>query len=200
MNLMADDDLENKVLSGGNFIDSDEELAESQLFVKRAKFASDEEEMPSFEEISASEFNELIELLQSSPLPQRKVASTELDWQGLHLADLSPIPVEPTTRVVKLDTSKPIILGPNSAPNSAWSQRLIMTTEDTTTTSSSLRGRSLKSNPRMPAMEPKTSESHQFESIMSPDFGDKHASIFSEDHKLIPYSPINLLPRRSSLF
>jgi len=196
MNIMADDDLENKIPLGC-LADSAKEVAESQLFVNRAKFASEEEEIPSFEEISALEFNELIDLLQSSPLPQRKVPSTELDWQGLHLADLSPIPVVPTTRVVTLDTSKPIILGPNSS----WSQRLIMTEEECTT-SSPVRGRtlSLRSNHRMPIMEPKTSESQQFESIMSPSFGDGYTSIFSEDHKLIPYSPINLLPRHSSPF
>ena len=198
MNVMADEDMENKVPSGEY---GDEGLAESQLLVKRAKFASDEEkmQMPSFEEVSASEFNELIDLLQSSPLPQRNGSGTDVDWQGLHLADLSPIPVLPITRLAKLDTSKPIILGPNSA----WSQRVIMTEE--VTTSSSLRGkpipRAFKSNLRVPILEPKTSETQQFESIMSPNFGDGYVSIFSEDPKpkLIPYSPIKLLHRHSSL-
>ena len=196
MNVMADEDLENKGPSGEYMIGSDD-LVESDLLVKRAKFDSVEEQMPSFEEISASEFNDLIDLLQSSPLPQRKV-DTEVDWQGLHLADLSPIPVIPATRVVKLDTTKPIILGPNSA----WSQRLIMTEEVTTTPSFRMpKPRTFKSNLREP--EPKTSDSQQFESIMSPpNFSrDDYTSIFSEpvDPKLIPYSPIKLLPRSRKL-
>lgn len=198
MNVMADEDLENKVPSEDWSIYETEGLAESHLMVKRAKIAPVEEKMPSFEEISATEFTDLIDLLQSSPLPQRKV-DTEVDWQGLYLADLSPIPVVPATRLAKLDTTKPIVLGPNSA----WSQQLIMTEEVATPSFHMPKPRTSKSNLR--ELEPKTSDSHQFESIMSPpNFNnDEYTSIFSkpEDPKLIPYSPIKLLPRtrKSSL-
>lgn len=194
MNVMADEDLENKGPSGEW---SNDGLAESQILFKKPKFASFEEQMPSFEEISASEFNDLIDLLQTSPLPQRKV-DTEMDWQGLYLADLSPVPI-PVTRVVKLDTTKPIILGPNSA----WSQRLIMTDEFAATPSHTLKPRPSKSN--LPEMEPKTSDSLQFDSIMSPPSfnNDEYTPIFSDSEpkksaKLIPYSPIKLLPEQSS--
>lgn len=195
MNVMADEDLENKVPSEDWSFGKSEDLADSQLLVKRAKIAPVEEKMPSFEEISASEFTDLIDLLQSSPLPHRKV-DTEVDWQGLYLADLSPIPVVPT-RLAKFDTTKPIVLGPNSA----WSQQLIMTEEVATPSFHVPKPRT--SN--LCELEPKISDSQQFESIMSPpNFNrDDYTSIFSkpEDPKLIPYSPIKLLPRtrKSSL-
>lgn len=197
-NVMADEDLENKGPSGEWSMGSDDSLAESQILFKRAKFASVEDQMPSFEEVSASEFNDLIDLLQSSPLPQRKV-DAEMDWQGLYLADLSPIPL-PSTRLMKLDTTKPIVVGPNSA----WSQ-LIMTDEVVTTPSSRmLKPRTSKSNPFAAEMEPKTSDSLKFESIMSPPSfsnDDEYAPIFSssdsesEDSKLLPYSPIKVPPQ-----
>lgn len=198
MNVMADEDLENKAPSDDWSIGKTEDVADAQLLVKRAKIAPVEEKLPSFEEISASDFTDLIDLLQSSPLPQRKV-DTEVDWQGLYLADLSPIPVLPATRLVRLDTTKPIVLGPNSA----WSQQLIMTEEVATPSFHMPKPRTFKSNLR--ELEPKTSDSQQFESIMSPpNFNrDDYTSIFPkpEDPKLIPYSPIKLLPRtrKSSL-
>ena len=197
-NVMADynDDAENAIPEVLHSISNDSLESPS----KGTEFDSVQEEIPSFEEISMTEFDDLVDLLQSSPLPETKESNdVEVDWQGLHLANLSPIPVLPVTKVVKLDTTKPIILGPNSA----WSQRLIMAEEITTGRSKALPKPKVRSfNPKVLKPDSKTSDSQQFESIMSPpnlrDTG--YVSIFpdAEDDKLFPYSPIKPFRQHSS--
>ena len=187
MTALADDEYEedsDNDVPLGEFFD-DNCLPEShQLLAKRARFASSDEDcLPSFEEMSVSDYGELVDLLD---LPQISSPSEgSVDWQDLHLADLSPIPIVPT-RVVKLDTSLPFILGPT---NSA--QNLVVTGE---VTSPSRPGVPV---PKTFVNKPSLRTIPLLAPEASPSFG---ASVLSLSLGSSPhhpqYSPIKLLPRK----
>lgn len=186
MTAMADDDDSESEVPLGAFFDS-VALTESRRLVRRANIVSGEKDLHCSEDMSvSSDFDELVEMLA---LPSIS-SSSEMDWQDLHLASLSPIPIIPTeTRVVKLDTSRPIIIGPT---NSAWSHNLVVTDE---VPSPSRPGMPVHENFKcslrsMPVLE------SDVDASVSPNSADRHASIFPVNPGIKLYSPIRLLPRR----
>ena len=180
MTAMADDDDSESDVPLGAFFDS-VALTESRRLVRRANVVSGEKDLHCSEDMSvSSDFDELVEMLD---LPSIS-SSSEMDWQDLHLASLSPIPIIPTeTRVVKLDTSRPIIIGPH-----AESHNLVVTDEVPS-----------PSRPGMPFSSLRSIPGPKHASIfpVNPNSDDRHASFFPVNPAGIKlYSPIKLLPRR----
>jgi hypothetical protein len=182
---MADDedDSESDVPLGA-FFDS-VALTESRRLVRRANIVSGEKDLHCSEDMSvSSDFDELVEMLD---LPSIS-SSSEMDWQDLNLASLSPIPIIPTeTRVVKLDTSRPIIIGPH-----AESHNLVVTDE---VPSPSRPGIPVHENFKCSLRSIPVLES-DVDAPVSPNSADRHASIFPVNPGIKLYSPIRLLPRR----